>query len=130
MPRIEPIDPDFAEPKTRSLLDGIQKKLGMTPNLLRTMARSPAALEAYLGFSGALSRGSLSPRLREQIALTVAGANHCGYCASAHTAIGRNLGLADAELTGNLRASSSDLKTRAALEFAQRIVTERGWVSD
>ncbi len=44
MPRIDPIDPAQAQGKAKALLDGVQKALGMTPNLMRTMARSPAVL--------------------------------------------------------------------------------------
>lgn len=130
MIRIQPIDPKDAQGKTKVLLDGVKKKLGVTPNLIRTLAVAPAALEAYLGFGQALAGGHLSARLREQIALTVAGANACQYCASAHTAIGKSLGLDATELAANLEAASRDTKVRAALEFARSVVTERGWVSD
>ena len=51
MPRLTPIDPATAEGKAKVLLDGVQKKLGVVPNLFRTMAASPAVLESYLGFS-------------------------------------------------------------------------------
>ena len=130
MTRINPVEPSTAEGKAKTLLDGVQKALGTTPNLLRTMAQSPAVLEAYLGFGKALGGGSLSAPLREQIALTVAGANSCEYCASAHTAIGKSLGLDQRELGANLNSFSSDPKVEAALHFARRIVDERGWVSD
>lgn len=130
MTRINPVDPKQAQGKAQALLDGVQKKLGMTPNLLRTLAVAPAGLEAYLNFSQALAGGSLSARLREQIALTVAGANSCRYCASAHTAIGRSVGLDDGELATALEADSRDAKVKAALEFARSVVIERGWVND
>ncbi len=130
MPRIQPIELDQAHPKAKALLEGVHKSLGITPNIMATMAQSPATLEAYLGFGKALSGASISPQLREQIALTVAGENSCGYCASAHTAIGTKLGVDTDELAANLKGLSSDPKTEAALEFARRIVIERGWVSD
>ena len=130
MSRIRPIDPNQAQGKAKVLLDGIQKKLGATPNLMRALAAAPAALEGYLNFSQALASGSLSARLREQIALTVAAANACQYCASAHTFIGKSLGLDDTELAANLEASSRDPKVKVALEFARSIVFKRGWVDD
>ncbi len=49
MPRLTPIDPATATGEAKVLLDGVQKKLGVTPNLLRTLANAPAALKAYLG---------------------------------------------------------------------------------
>ena len=36
MPRLTPIDPATATGEAKVLLDGVQKKLGVTPNLLRT----------------------------------------------------------------------------------------------
>lgn len=130
MPRINPINLAKADGRATALLDVVQKTLGMIPNLMRTMAQSPAVLDAYLGFGKALGGASLSPQLREQIALAVAGENSCGYCASAHTAVGRKLGLDDDELSANLNSLSRDPKTQAALEFARRLVIERGWVND
>ena len=111
-------------------MDGVHKALGMTPNLMRTMANSPAVLEAYLGFAKALGGGGLSARLREQIALTVAGANGCEYCAASHTALGKMHGLESAELAANLDARASDPEVAATLGFACAIVVKRGWVDD
>ncbi len=130
MPRIQPIDPQQAEGKAKALLDGAQKSLGTVPNLFKTMANSPAVLGAYLGMHQALSGGSLSGALREQIALAVAGVNGCDYCASAHNAIGEKLGVDETERAANLRGASADHKTQAALDFARAIVQRQGWVSD
>ncbi len=130
MPRIHPIDPRTAEGKARTLLEAVHKKFGMTPNITATLAHSPAALEGYLGLSGALAAGSLGAKLREQIAVAVAGANGCGYCASAHTAIGKSVGLPDEELDANLRGTASEPRAQAALDFALAVVEQRGWVSD
>ncbi len=130
MPRIQPLDPATAEGKSKALLDGVHRALGMTPNLMLTMANSPAVLDAYLGFNKALAAGRLSAPLREQIALTVAGANGCEYCAAAHTALGKMLGLDSAELADNLEGYSADAKIAAALDFALALVGKRGWVDD
>ena len=130
MPRLTAIEPATAEGKAKALLDGAQKALGATPNLIRTLANAPAALQAYLGFGQALAGGGLSAQTREAIALTVAGANGCDYCASAHSAIGRRLGLDDAELARNLRGGSADADRDAALRFARAVVEKRGSVSD
>ena len=130
MPRIKAIETAEAAPKAKALLDGVQKKLGMTPNLMRTMANSPAVLEAYLGFSNSLGQSSLSPKLREQIALTVGEVNRCQYCLAAHCALGKMAGLGDEEIADSRRGVSPDRKTEAVLRFARKVVTERGWVSD
>ncbi len=130
MPRLRAIETARAEPRTKALLEGVQKKLGMTPNLMRTMANSPAVLEAYLGFGNTLAKGELQPKLREQIALTVGELNQCQYCLSAHTALGKMVGLGDEEIADSRRGVSPDRKTEAVLQFARKVVTERGWVSD
>ncbi len=130
MPRLTAIDPAQTEGKTKALLDGVQKALGMTPNLVRTLANSPAALEAFLSFGQALGRGNLDAETREAIALAVAGENGCDYCASAHTAAGGRLGVPPEELRANLEGHSGDPKRGAILRFARAVVVERGWVSD
>ena len=129
MPRIQPVQLTDAPGPSRQQLEGVQRALGMIPNLLKTMAQSPAVLSAYLGMSQALT-SALTPALREQIALTVAGANYCRYCASAHTALGARVGLDADELKANLRGDAGDPRARAALRFARAVVERRGWVRD
>ncbi len=130
MPRIQAIDPNAATGKTKELLDGVKAKIGMIPNLMRTFANSTAALEGYLNFSSALSSGLLNAKLREQIALAVADANSCEYCLSAHTAIGKMVGLNENEIAASRQASSGDAKQDAALKFAHQIVVRRGEVDN
>jgi alkylhydroperoxidase family enzyme len=48
MSRIPAINPSEATGKVKELLDAVQTKLGVTPNMARTMAQSPAVLEAYI----------------------------------------------------------------------------------
>ena len=130
MPRIQPIDIDQAEGKAKTLLEGVNKAMGMTPNLMKTLAHSPAALEAFLSFGKALGGGGLSPQLREQIAVTVARTNDCDYCLAGHWALGKRVGLDDGELRANMNAESADERVKAALQFAKAIVDEKGWVTD
>src|SRR4051812_24344059 len=108
MTRIQPnLIPDA---QSQELLAGVKKMLGGTPNLFTTLAHSPAALGVFVGALGALSNSTLSGGLREQIALTVAGANGCDYCASAHTALGKMNKISESELAQNLQTKSSDAK--------------------
>ncbi len=130
MPRISPLKGNDVPAKSKPLLEGVRKALGMTPNLMATLAHSPAALQSYLGFGQALGGASLTGKEREQIALAVAGENSCGYCASAHTALAKKAGVDAAEATCNLNAESNDPRTQAALRFAQAVVSKRGFVSD
>jgi uncharacterized peroxidase-related enzyme len=130
MPRITPLDPASATGKAKQLLDAVQAKLGLTPNLMKTLATAPAALEGYLNFSGALAGGGLDAKFREQIALAVAQANSCEYCLAAHTALGSLAGLQADEIAASRSSRSSDARRDAGLKFAQAIVVQRGGVSD
>ena len=130
MARIQPVKKENADSTTAELLRSVEKKMGKVPNIVATMANSPAVAKAYLGFSQSLSGGSLAARLREQIALAVGQTNNCDYCVAAHTALGKGAGLTEAETLDARRIDAKDNKERAALEFARKIVDERGWVSD
>lgn len=130
MPRISPIDPKTATGRAKDLLDGVQATIGATPNLFRTLAHAPAALDAYLGLGKSLSGGSFNNAQKEQIALAIAGENSCDYCASAHTLLGRNAGISDDELTANLAGTASDAHIQALLTLAKAVVSKRGFVSD
>lgn len=130
MPRIQPIDQKTADAATAELLGSVEKKLGAVPNIVATMANSPAVAKAYLGFSQTLSTGTLKPRLREQIALVVGEANRCEYCVAAHTALGKRAGLTEAETCDARRATSQHGKESMALEFARKVVQDRGIVDD
>ena len=117
--------------KSQPLLAAVQKQLGTVPNLFRIVANSPAALEGYLGFSGALGKGALAAQTRERIALAIAEVNDCGYCLSAHTYIARNLAkLDDAEITANRSGASNDVRADAAVRFAVKLARGRGQASD
>jgi AhpD family alkylhydroperoxidase len=94
------------------------------------MANAPAVLKAYLAFGDAISHGRFDAKSREAIALTVAGANNCEYCASAHTAFSKSLKVEDAEIGRRLDGRSSDPALDAALQFAGKLVDKRGFVSD
>ncbi len=130
MSRIEPVNYEQSTGKTKELLDQVKSQLGTTPNMMKTMANSPAVLEAYLNFSGALAKGTLDAKLREQIALVSAEVNGCGYCASAHTVIGGMVGLNDESIIAARAGKSSDAKTEAALKFARALIVGRGQTSD
>jgi uncharacterized peroxidase-related enzyme len=131
MPRIDAPTVETAPAASQPQLAAVKKQLGVVPNLFRTIAHSPAALEGYLSFNGALAKGSLDAATRERIALAVAEFNGCGYCLAAHTYIGKNLAkLSDSEIESNRRGRSSDAKADAAVVFAAKVISARGHVSE
>lgn len=130
MTRLTQISDDQANPAAAELFGAIKSNVGMVPNLYRVLANEPAALKATLTFGQELDKGSFDKKTREAIALTVAGANNCDYCASAHSAISKSLKVDDAEIVSRLRGKSSDTKLQAILTFANEVVETRGFVSD
>ena len=130
MERITPINLQAAEGRAKELLDAVKAKLGIVPNMTRSMAVSPSVLEAYLGFSAALSHGVLPARVREQLALDVGEANHCDYCVAAHSAIGKRVGLTEQDVLDSRRGKSADQKTDVLLRFARTVVEKRGLIED
>lgn len=130
MTRLTALANSAATDKAQTLLNGVQQKLGMTPNLMRTMAHSPAVLEAYLQFSGLLKQGALTDQHREQISLTVAEANECGYCLAAHSTMGKMAGLSPGQIRDNRAGIDSNPQSAALLKFARSVVDTRGQVAD
>ncbi|MGQ0677694.1 MAG: carboxymuconolactone decarboxylase family protein [Rhodospirillales bacterium] len=129
MARVDVIDPQTATGEAKQLLAAVQSGLGIVPNFIRVLANSPAALNAFLGIHGIAGAGALDPKTRERIALAVAEQNACQYCVSAHTAIGRKVGLDNHEMLANRMGRSSDAKAEAALTFARALVEHTGQVS-
>jgi uncharacterized peroxidase-related enzyme len=129
MSRITAINPATATGKAKQLLDAVQAKLGMSPNMMRAMANSPAVLEGYLNLNGVLAGGSFNAKVREQIALVVAEVNSCGYCLSAHSAIGKMAGLNSETITRSRDAKADSQKTESILKLAQIIAAQRGEIS-
>jgi uncharacterized peroxidase-related enzyme len=131
MPRIQPLDPAaVTDPRTQELFAAAKAKLGGVPNMLRTLGQSPAALAAYLGFSGAVAGGVLTAAVREQIALAVGQANGCDYCLSAHAALGKKAGLTDADVQAARHGTATDPTADALVRFARRVNEARGRVTD
>jgi uncharacterized peroxidase-related enzyme len=130
MSRLTQISDADASPAADALFTAIKGKVGKVPNLYRVLANQPAALAATLKFGEELGKGTFDAKTREAIALVVAGANECDYCASAHSAISQSLGVSSVEIESRLRGRSADPKTQAVLTFAKTVVEKRGLVSD
>ncbi|PKO43726.1 MAG: peroxidase [Betaproteobacteria bacterium HGW-Betaproteobacteria-3] len=126
MSRLTVISNAAATPEQKELLDAIQSQLGMVPNFLRVFANSPVALRAFLGLHGIANEGVLDALTRERIALALAQANGCQYCVSAHTAIGRKVGLTGDEIVAARSGTSEDAKAAEAVKFARSLVEKKG----
>jgi uncharacterized peroxidase-related enzyme len=130
MNRVTAVDRNVTDEGVRKYFDAVQNKLGVVPNMMRTMARAPRVLEGYLGLSGALGRGLLPATLQEQIALAIAEANACDYCLSAHSVLGQGAGLSEAQIEASRDGEAADGTSAAALRFALAVLRRQGGVSD
>lgn len=130
MPRITPLDPTTATGDAVAPLAVARKMFGKIPNLSSTAALAPWALEAMNAFFAATGKSTLGTQRGEQIAIAVAQSNGCGYCLSAHTAIGGMYGLDAATLAAARGAQAPDAKTTALLHLAVAINETRGHISD
>ena len=131
MTRLTALNPEEVTGKTKDLFNAVHAKLGVVPNMMRTMGNSPAVLEGYLNLSGALSHGKLSAKTGELIALAVSESNSCDYCLAAHTFIGEKLVKADpAVLHAARTGNSTDAKTEAILQLAKTLISKNGLVND
>jgi uncharacterized peroxidase-related enzyme len=128
--RLQPIDVEKAAGETKAVLDTVQQRMGRVPNIMKLMANSPAAVKAYLEMTAALAGGVLTPKQREQIAITCAETHNCEYCLSAHYARGKAIGMTDQELDEARMERADDAKSDAILSFTRLLLTRRGEISD
>lgn len=129
-PRIAPVAAHNTPAASAPLLAAVHAKLGLTPNMMATMAHAPSVLRGYLGLAEALSGGSLDAAERESIALAVGEANHCDYCVAAHATLGQGAGLTKADVAAARRAEAGDARRNALLRFARAVVQQRGQIDD
>ena len=131
MSRLPLVDPTTTAAPVSDLFAEVHRRLGATINMTRAMANSPALLKGYLDLSGALNKGVLRAATRELIALTVAQANGCSYCLSAHSYLAEHVARLDQNAIDAARnAMASDPKTEAILSFAAAVNDSRGSVTD
>jgi uncharacterized peroxidase-related enzyme len=127
--RLPLLDKDTCPKDSCKTLDEIERTIGKLPNVVKAMSNSPATLKSFWALLS-LKDYTLSPRLREAIGIAVSQENGCGYCLTAHTAMGKAAGLS-AEETEKVRCDNlSDPKDRAAIDLAREIVKTKGSVSD
>jgi AhpD family alkylhydroperoxidase len=97
MPHVSPLPDAAVAEAVRPLFQAMQARLGVVPNIWRSMAHAPAVLKASLDFYQAIHR-DLDPKLRELAYLRTVQLLHCGYCVHYHTPLARKAGLGDAQI--------------------------------
>jgi len=128
MARLKMIEPSEAKGKAKELFEGPLK--GMELNIFKAMANSPAALNAYVQFGGALKQGQLSDAEREAVLLAIGEANQCDYCQAAHTKLGKDAGLTEQQTVQARKGHMEDPKLNALVSFSMKLHEKKGWVDD
>ena len=128
--RIKLLNQNEASEQSQELLNHVQKKFGKIPNIFKMMANSPAVLQAYLNFSGALSQGKLDHQTQERIALLISQKTGCEYCLAAHSMIAKGAGLSEKEIMMARQGCSEDVRGNAALMFAKAVFNNAGKVEN
>lgn len=130
MQRVQPIQPEQAQGRTKELLATVQQAFGMVPNAAKVMANSPAVLDSFLAISTAMSHTKIGDKLHMQVKLGTSEANACSYCTSILCAIGPKAGLTASDLVEGRSAKATDARTDAALKFAKAVLDTKGKVGD
>ncbi len=78
MPHVPPLADAQAPETAQNLFRTLQSKLGMVPNIFRTLGHAPEVLQATLGLDQAIHK-HLDPKLRELAYLKTSELNDCHY---------------------------------------------------
>ena len=100
-------DQDVAE-KIKPVFEGMEKKLGVVPNVFRVMAHNPEMLEAFLGLNATLPKTKLNGKLRELAYIKTSELNGCDYCLHHHRTLGKKAGLNDRQVAETAQGETSD----------------------
>ena len=130
MQRLNSINPETAQGKTKQLLDTVNRAFGLIPNTAKVMANSPAVLESFLAFSAAMGDAQISAKLHNQVKLNTSENNECEYCTSILSAVAPSAGLSPVDVLAGRTGLSEDVRDKAALTFAHDVLESRGKVSN
>ena len=108
MPRLNVIAVEQANGQVRDLYAGLKAAIGAVPNIYRSVANSPAALDILLGMGAKLRAGGLSGAQTEAVKLVVSQIYGCSYCLAAHTLVGKKAGLSEADTLAIRRGTIAD----------------------
>lgn len=129
MIKIEVPKKEDVSKENQEILNSLEIKIGMVPNIYATYALSDSALNRYLTFAN--GKTSISAKEKEVINLVVSQVNGCTYCQAAHTAIGKMNGFSDDQILSIRKGDASfDPKLKALATLAKDIIENKGNVKD
>jgi uncharacterized peroxidase-related enzyme len=122
-----PVTNETSAPEaTKPILAKLKQAVGMVPNVYATIGHSPGSLASVLAWGEAITRGALSKSEVEQLNLHISELNGCGYCVSAHSALGARAGLSPEAIQAARSGTGANERENAILAFARRVVRTGG----
>jgi uncharacterized peroxidase-related enzyme len=126
-----PYTEESAPAASQPALQRLREEVGAIPNLAGAMAESPVLIEAFVTLRGLFhAKSSFSPLECELMFLVNAVENGCEYCTAIHATFAIKSG-ASQETVDAVRGRRplADARQQALVEFARRVVRERGRVA-
>ena len=123
-------NPEKLKPKATEILSGMNKAMGMTPNIYAVMGYSENALEAHFLASSILSKGTFNNKEWEAISLAVAEENKCKYCQSAHSAVAKMNGFTEEEVYQLRKGNIGHDRLRSITDLCKNIVQTKGNIKE
>ena len=93
---------ETAPEKSKAILEGAKKQMGVVPGLYAAMAESPEILKAYTQLHQLFTATSFNAEELTVVWQTINVEHECHYCVPAHTGIAHSMKV-DAALTEALR---------------------------
>lgn len=116
---------------SRPILQAVKAAWGFAPNLHRTLAESPVALEAYGALWSLFDKTAFTPVERNVAYLAIIYENGCEYCMAGHTGLSKTAGVKAEHVAAMREGQPIDHpKLEALRRFASLITRERGRVAE
>ncbi len=128
MARVKPLKKEDAQAETKTILEAVEKKFGMIPNLFATIAHYPKALKPIMELYQAIAgESTIEPRLQELANLEVSRINRCNYCLVHHGQMAKMSGVSAGQVTAlktGSGAQSFTEKENTVIEYAGQVTRD------
>ncbi len=115
---------------SQQAVEGIQKALGMLPNMVGVLAGNPALVNGYAAMGQLGGQTGLTPAEQQIAIVAISASNGCDYCTNAHGTMALGQRLFDAETLRRTIAGETldDPRLEAVRAYAHAISESRGAV--
>jgi len=124
MARLTYVEKETAKPEQEKILSQLTQKSGKIANIWRLWSHSPLTLETFVMFYKTLMKSRLDGKLRELAYIKSSTVNDCTYCAEAHRAVARKIGITEEQLQAISDYESSPLFTnleKLVMKYAEEL---------